>query len=98
MIKTAKKQPQKLQSEKSVSSDENVLSLYLKEINKIPLLTMEEEDRYARLAAQGDKDAREKLLKANLRFVVNVAKKISESRASAVRPDQRREYWTDQCY
>jgi RNA polymerase primary sigma factor len=75
MIKTAKKQPQKLQSEKSVSSDENVLSLYLKEINKIPLLTREEEDRYARLAAQGDKDAREKLLKANLRFVVNVAKK-----------------------
>jgi len=75
MIKTAKKQPQKLQSEKSVSADENVLSLYLKEINKIPLLTREEEDRYARLAAQGDKDAREKLLKANLRFVVNVAKK-----------------------
>ena len=75
MTKTAKKKVQKVPVEKQTNSDENVLSLYLKEINKIPLLTREEEDRYARLAAQGDKEAREKLLKANLRFVVNVAKK-----------------------
>jgi RNA polymerase primary sigma factor len=54
---------------------ENILSYYLKEINKVPLLTREEEGRYARLALQGDKGAREKLLQANLRFVVNVAKK-----------------------
>lgn len=55
--------------------DENIISLYLKEINKIPLLTREEENHYARLAAQGDKAAKEKLVNANLRFVVNVAKK-----------------------
>ncbi len=55
--------------------DENIISLYLKEINKIPLLSREEENHYARLAAQGDKDAKEKLVNANLRFVVNVAKK-----------------------
>ena len=72
---TAKKKIQKVPVEKHANSEENVLSLYLKEINKVPLLTREEEDRYARLAAQGDKEAREKLLKANLRFVVNVAKK-----------------------
>ncbi|ADN01428.1 RNA polymerase sigma-70 factor family protein [Spirochaeta thermophila DSM 6192] len=57
------------------SGDANVLSLYLKEINRIPLLTREEEDHYARLAAQGDQHAKEKLVTANLRFVVNVAKK-----------------------
>ncbi|MFP3959180.1 MAG: RNA polymerase sigma factor RpoD/SigA [Spirochaetaceae bacterium] len=55
--------------------DENVLSMYLKEINKIPLLTREEEDKYARAAAVGNKSAKDKLVQANLRFVVNVAKK-----------------------
>jgi RNA polymerase primary sigma factor len=59
----------------SRSNDENILSLYLKEINNIPLLTREEEERYARAAAQGDQSAKEKLIQANLRFVVNVAKK-----------------------
>lgn len=55
--------------------DENVLSMYLQEINRIPLLTREEEDRYARQAAEGDKYAQDMLVKSNLRFVVNVAKK-----------------------
>ncbi len=54
---------------------ENVLSMYLAEINEIPLLTRAEEDTCARAAAKGDKRAKEKLIKANLRFVVNVAKK-----------------------
>ncbi|MDR3334758.1 MAG: RNA polymerase sigma factor RpoD/SigA [Treponema sp.] len=59
----------------SAGSDENVLSMYLKEINRIPLLTKEEEEQIARAAAQGNKAARDKLVSANLRFVVNVAKK-----------------------
>lgn len=63
------------QVKKETMSDENVLSIYLKEINKIPLLTREEEDTIARAAAKGDKAARDKLAAANLRFVVNVAKK-----------------------
>jgi RNA polymerase primary sigma factor len=57
------------------SNDENILSIYLKEINKVSLLTREEEQNYARRAAQGDSDAKNKLIQANLRFVVNVAKK-----------------------
>jgi len=55
--------------------DENILSLYLKEINRIPLLTRLEEQETAGAAAKGDKTAKNRLIKANLRFVVNVAKK-----------------------
>jgi len=65
----------RLTTKPRASDDENVLSMYLKEINRIPLLTREEEDRYARLAAKNDKMAKDKLVSANLRFVVNVAKK-----------------------
>jgi RNA polymerase primary sigma factor len=59
----------------STSNNSNVLSIYLKEINKVPLLSREEEDRYARAAAIGDKHAKDMLVKSNLRFVVNVAKR-----------------------
>jgi RNA polymerase primary sigma factor len=59
----------------NIYRDENILSIYLKEINRIPLLSREEEERYARAAALGEKFAKDKLVKANLRFVVNVAKK-----------------------
>lgn len=66
----------KLDTTKKMTRDnENVLSMYLKEINRIPLLTREEENKYARAAAKGDPAAKEKLINANLRFVVNVAKK-----------------------
>jgi RNA polymerase primary sigma factor len=59
----------------SLSQSDNNLALYFKEINSIPLLSREEEMETARQAAAGSKKAREKLIKANLRFVVSVAKK-----------------------
>jgi len=55
--------------------DVSSLSVYLREINKIPLLTREEEVRLAREARDGSQEAKDKLIQANLRFVVNVAKK-----------------------
>lgn len=57
------------------NDDSNILSIYLKEINKIPLLTRDEEDDIARKAVSGDQIAKDKLVRANLRFVVNVSKK-----------------------
>lgn len=56
-------------------NDENVLAIYLDEINRIPLLTREEETQLAQRAKEGDKTAKDKIVRANLRFVVNVAKK-----------------------
>ena len=55
-------------------SDVNTLCFYLKEINRIPLMDRKEEEKTALAAAAGSKAAREKLVNANLRFVVNVAK------------------------
>ena len=58
----------------SVSGNE-VLSSYLEAIDKIPLLSYEEEYELALLAKKGDKKARDKIVSANLRFVVSIAKK-----------------------
>ena len=60
---------------KTMTEDENVLAMYLKEISRIPLLTREEEDKAARAAANGNVAARDRLVNGNLRFVINVAKK-----------------------
>ncbi|MCK9170283.1 MAG: RNA polymerase sigma factor RpoD/SigA [Treponema sp.] len=58
-----------------MTNDENILAMYLKDINKIPLLSREEETELALKAKNGDTAAKNKIVNANLRFVVNVAKK-----------------------
>jgi len=55
--------------------EKNALSMYLEEINRTFLLSREEEEKYARDASKGNIAARNKLVNANLRFVINVAKK-----------------------
>ena len=49
--------------------------IYLSEIGFSPLLTAEEEIKYGRLALQGDKKARAKMVESNLRLVVKIARR-----------------------
>jgi RNA polymerase primary sigma factor len=53
------------------------LDLYLHEINKTPLLTREEEQALARRIKKGSQEALDQLVKANLRFVVSIAKQYA---------------------
>jgi RNA polymerase primary sigma factor len=54
--------------------EDRSLDLYLREIGETPLITAEQEVELAKRIKQGDHDALERLTKANLRFVVSVAK------------------------
>ncbi|HVE80531.1 MAG TPA: RNA polymerase sigma factor RpoD [Candidatus Dormibacteraeota bacterium] len=49
--------------------------LYLREIGRVPLLTAQEEVELAKRIAKGDKAAKDKMVEANLRLVVSIAKK-----------------------
>jgi RNA polymerase nonessential primary-like sigma factor len=49
--------------------------LYLSEIGGSPLLTAEEEKRFARLARAGDERSRQRMIESNLRLVVNIARR-----------------------
>lgn len=54
------------------------VKIYLKEIGSIPLLTVEEEIALAKRIERNDKEAMAKLIQANLRLVVSVAKKYTK--------------------
>ena len=86
---------------KSITNRESQsLEKYLQEIGKVDLITPEEEVKLARLIKQGDQKALDRLTKANLRFVVSVAKQyqnqglslpdlINEGNLGLIKADQR---------
>ncbi len=51
--------------------------LYLREIGKIPLLTPEEEAELAKQIVEGSRKAKDKMVEANMRLVVSIAKRYS---------------------
>lgn len=64
--------------------DTELLTMYLKEISRIPLLTEAQEKDLAIRAKNGEKFAMNKLVESNLRFVVNIAKKYQGNGLSLV--------------
>lgn len=50
------------------------MDTYLREINETPLLSAEDEKELARRVAEGDPEARDHMVRANLRLVVNIAR------------------------
>ena len=56
---------------------EDPVRMYLKEIGTVPLLSAEEELRLAKRKAEGDEYAKERLIEANLRLVVSIAKRYT---------------------
>jgi RNA polymerase primary sigma factor len=71
---TMKPSVKKQKSYKKTGSDDP-LALYLRELDHFVPISREEEDEIAQKAVSGDGHAREKLIKSNLRFVVNIAKR-----------------------
>jgi len=71
--------PPELLEEKFASEEKNALDdpvrMYLKEIGKVPLLTAEEEIELAKKIEKNDEEAKQKLIEANLRLVVSIAKR-----------------------
>ena len=59
-----------------VSDEGSSLSLYLKDIAKESLISKEKEIELAKRIKKGDEKAREELIKANLRFVITIAKQF----------------------
>lgn len=59
-----------------VSADDSV-RMYMREIGQYPLLSADEEVELAKKIAQGDKEAKQKLIDSNLRLVVSIAKRYA---------------------
>jgi RNA polymerase primary sigma factor len=57
-----------------IDTSEESISIYLKDVRKLSMITAEEEIALAKKIQEGDSRAAEKLIKSNLRFVISVAK------------------------
>ena len=60
------------------------IQMYLKEIGKVPLLNGEEEVELAKRKEKGDKEAEKRIIEANLRLVVSIAKKFAGAKGMSL--------------
>lgn len=74
-MKRTTKKSDPARNEVIAASNDTVLSAYLREISEYPSLSAAEEREAARLAKEGDLEAKKKLIQANLKLVVGIAKK-----------------------
>lgn len=58
------------------------IQMYLRDIGKVPLLSGEEEILFSKRKDRGDKEAEQRLIEANLRLVVSIAKKFVDKNLS----------------
>jgi RNA polymerase primary sigma factor len=74
-MKVEPKNSNPAKNEVIASTNDNVLQNYLREIAYYPQLTFEEEKALAQKIEQGDLEAKNKLIQANLRLVITIARK-----------------------
>lgn len=65
---------QKTSRRRSTATAQSPLETYLREINETALLSAKEEKELSNLIGQGDSEARDRMVRANLRLVVNIAR------------------------
>ncbi len=73
-IEVSKEELEDLSVPEGISIDDHV-KMYLKEIGKVSLLDAAQENALAQRMAEGDEEAKKKLVEANLRLVVSIAKR-----------------------
>ncbi|NOY35693.1 MAG: sigma-70 family RNA polymerase sigma factor [bacterium] len=75
LLDAGKTKAEKRAAEAMDAASGDAVQMYLKEIGKIPLINAQEERELAKRIEEGDEEAKQKLIKANLRLVVSIAKK-----------------------
>ena len=72
----------------NTTEEQNNISLYFADAKKEKLLTREEEIELTKRLKEGDAEARSKLIRSNLRFVITIAKQYKNS-GRLKRPHQK---------
>lgn len=75
VAKSSDKKTRSRRGSSSTEGNDSILNWYLNEIHKIPMLDRQQEMEVARRAEAGEQDARDLLVRSNLRFVVTVARR-----------------------